>query len=112
MPLSDSDSNNTPANLSQLYQEVQEIKQIVKKIRRAQLRSAWFGVLKIVIYLAIIGVSILAIKNYLPIGIQAITGSSQLNMQDLLATSSLQNLSPNTSLGEVLKNLQQIQNQR
>lgn len=110
--MSEAEANNNSVNLNQLYQELQEVKDTVKKIRRVQLRSTWLGVLKVIIYLAIIGVSVVAIKSYLSIGIQAITGSSQLNMQDLLSTSTLQNLSPNASLGEVLKNLQQIQNQR
>jgi len=91
----------SPSELHQLRTEVAEVKKLAVEIRRAQKRSTWLGVAKIVVYFFLLGGAALLLKNILPSGLKALTGSYDINNLPTTTTPNIDDIFSN------LKALQQ-----
>ncbi len=86
--------------LQELRAAVTELKGLVLEIRKHQKRSTWVGVAKIVVYFFLLGGAALLLKNILPTGLQALTGS--YDVSDLPTTTT-----PN--INDIFSNLKALQ---
>lgn len=99
------------SDLRSLAAELAEIKKEVQAIRRAQKRATVMGVIKILIYLSIPLIIYFIFKDYLSMGLNAITGLSALNQQPGLSGSTL-SIPANFDVNQALKTLRELQSQK
>ncbi len=93
-----------PSELQQLRAEVAEVKQILLKVRRAQHMATWMGVLKVLVYLGLVGAAAVALRGILGNGLGALTGLSMYG--DMPSSTSPTGL----DFSALIKNVQDLQN--
>jgi hypothetical protein len=90
--------------MQQLRAEMAELKALLLEVRKHQKRSTLIGVLKVVVYLVLIGGSAFALKSILPRGLQGLTATYNLDDQ----ASSTGSIAP-PNLQDIFKSLREIQ---
>lgn len=92
--------------LQQLRAELAEVKQLVVKIRRTQRIATWMGVLKVLVYLGLVGAAALALQNILANGLGAITATGLYGGLDASSTSGLP---AGLNFDELMKSVRDLQ---
>jgi hypothetical protein len=93
-----------PSELQQLRAEVAEVKELMLKIRRSQKLAVWMGVVKVLVYLGLVGAAAVALQGIMANGLGALTGVSLYG--------SLPSSTSPTGLdfSALIKNVQDLQN--
>lgn len=93
--------------LRQVRAELAEVKQLMVKIRRSQKLATWMGVLKVLVYLGLVGAATVALRGILANGLGAITATGLYG--DLGGATSTGSLPAGLNFDELMKSVQQLQ---
>jgi hypothetical protein len=97
-------SPDQQSELQQLRAEIAEMKQVLLQIRRSQRWATWMGVIKVLVYVGLVGAAAVALRGVLGSGLGALTGGGLYGQ--LSSSTSPTGLNFN----ELMKSVQQLQN--
>jgi hypothetical protein len=95
---------NSGSELQQLRAEIAEVKVVMLQIRRSQRWATWMGVIKVLVYVGLVGAAAVALRGVLGSGLGAITSGGLYGQ--LPSSTSLTGLNFN----ELIENMKQLQN--
>ncbi len=103
IPPSASAAPEHPTEIHQLRVEVAELKQLILKVRRGQRMATWMGVVKVLVYVGLVGAAAVALRGVLGSGLGAITGIGMYGAPSSTSPTGL-------DFSALIKNVQELQN--